>query len=48
MMLLKCITKFKTEEIFDLIYSCVDHIFEGEKIYLGKDTAEMRKSFLIV
>ena len=33
------ITNAKTEEIFEIIYSCVDHIFEGEKIYPGKDTS---------
>ena len=31
------ITNAKTEEIFEIIYSCVDHIF-GEKIYPSKDT----------
>ena len=33
------ITKAKTKDIFEIIYSCVDHIFEGEKIYPGKDTS---------
>ena len=35
----KNITDAKTEDIFEIIYSCVDHIFEGEKIYPGKDTS---------
>ena len=33
------ITNAKTEEIFEIIYSCVDHIFEGEKVYPAKDTS---------
>tara|TARA_B100000214_G_C23825868_1_gene561856 strand:- start:122 stop:859 length:738 start_codon:yes stop_codon:yes gene_type:complete len=36
----KNITDAKTEDIFDIIYSCVDHIFEGEKIYPAKDTSK--------
>lgn len=35
----KNISDAKTEDIFEIIYSCVDHIFEGEKIYPGKDTS---------
>ena len=35
----KNITDAKTEDIFEIIYSCVDHIFEGDKIYPGKDTS---------
>ena len=34
------ITKAKTKDIFEIIYSCVDHIFEGEKIYPAKDTSK--------
>ena len=28
----------KTEDLFNILISCVDHIFEGEKIYPAKDT----------
>ena len=36
----------KTQDVFDLIYSCLDHIYEGEKIYPGKDsTLEEKKEF---
>ena len=35
----KNLTDAKTEDIFEVIYSCVDHIFEGEKIYPAKDTS---------
>ena len=34
----KNIANAKTQDVFEIIYSCVDHIFEGEKIYPGKDT----------
>ena len=34
----KSLEKFKTEDVFDLIYSCVDHVYEGEKIYPAKDS----------
>ena len=34
------ITNAKTKDIFEIIYSCVDHIFEGEKIYPAKDTSK--------
>ena len=38
--------KFKTEDVFDLIYSCVDHVYEGEKIYPGADsTSDEKKEF---
>lgn len=36
----KNISDAKTEDIFEIIYSCVDHIFEGEKIYPAKDTSK--------
>ena len=37
----------KTQDVFDLIYSCVDHIFEGDKIYPGKDsTVKEKEEFL--
>ena len=35
----KNIANAKTQDVFEIIYSCVDHIFEGEKIYPGKDTS---------
>ena len=36
----------KTQDVFDLIYSCVDHIYEGDKIYPGRDsTLEEKKEF---
>ena len=42
----KGIDDVKTQDVFDLIYSCVDHIYEGEKIYPGKDsTLEEKKEF---
>ena len=42
----KSLEKFKTEDVFDLIYSCVDHVYEGEKIYPGADsTADEKKEF---
>lgn len=34
------ITNAKTEDIFEIIYSCVDHIFEGEKVYPAKETSK--------
>ena len=30
----------KTEDIFQVLISCVDHIFEGEKIYPAKDSTK--------
>ena len=43
------ITNAKTEEIFEIIYSCVDHIFEEKRYTQAKIQAEMRwLSFLIV
>ena len=37
------VDKIKTEEVFNLVYSCVDHIFEGDKIYPSKDTTKEEK-----
>ena len=34
----------KTQDVFDLIYSCVDHIYEGDKIYPGKDSTLEEKT----
>ena len=33
------ITNAKTKDVFEIIYSCVDHIFEGEKVYPAKETS---------
>ena len=35
------------DKIFDIISSCVDHIFEGDKIFMGKDIdkTQMREFF---
>tara|TARA_B100000900_G_C20436133_1_gene657052 strand:+ start:180 stop:893 length:714 start_codon:yes stop_codon:yes gene_type:complete len=42
----KNIDNVKTQDVFDLIYACVDHIYEGDKIYPGKDsTLEEKKEF---
>ena len=42
----KDIDDVNTQEVFNLIYSCVDHIYEGDKIYPGKDsTLEEKKEF---
>ena len=42
----KSLEKFKTEDVFDLIYSCVDHVYEGEIIYPGADsTSDEKKEF---
>ena len=42
----KDIDNVKTQDVFDLIYACVDHIYEGDKIYPGKDsTLEEKKEF---
>jgi hypothetical protein len=30
----------KTEDVFNVLVSCVDHIFEGEKIYPAKDSTK--------
>jgi hypothetical protein len=35
----KNLTDAKTEDIFEIIYSCVDHIFVGDKIYPAKDSS---------
>ena len=34
----------KTEDVFNVLISCVDHIFEGEKIYPAKDTSKKELS----
>ena len=39
----KSIDDVKTQDVFDLIYSCVDHIYEGDKIYPGKDSTKEEK-----
>ncbi len=39
----KGIDDVKTQDVFDLIYSCVDHIYEGDKIYPGKDSTKEEK-----
>ena len=42
----KNIDDVKTQDVFDLIYACVDHIYEGDKIYPGRDsTLEEKKEF---
>ena len=42
----KNIDNVKTQDVFDLIYACVDHIYEGDKIYPGRDsTLEEKKEF---
>ena len=41
----KSLEKFKTEDVFDLIYSCVDHVYEGEKIYPADIHQMKRKNF---
>ena len=42
----KNIDDVKTQDIFNIIYACVDHIYEGDKIYPGKDsTLEEKKEF---
>ena len=42
----KDIDNINTEDVFNLIYSCVDHIYEGDKIYSGKDsTLKEKKEF---
>ena len=42
----KDIDTVSTEDVFNLIYSCVNHIYEGEKIYPGKDsTLNEKKEF---
>ena len=38
------IDKINTEDVFNLIYSCVDHIYEGDKIYPGKDSTLEEKT----
>ena len=30
----------KTDDLFKLIINCIDHIYEGEKIYPAKDTTQ--------
>ena len=30
----------KTKDLFKLIINCIDHIYEGEKIYPAKDTTK--------
>ena len=30
----------KTEDVFEILINCVDHIFEGEKIYPAKDSSK--------
>ena len=43
----KDIDTVNTEDVFNLIYSCVNHIYEGDKIYPGKDsTLKEKKEFL--
>ena len=32
--------EMKTEDLFKMMQSCIDHIYEGEKIYPAKDTTE--------
>ena len=42
----KDIDTVSTEDVFNLIYSCVNHIYEGDKIYPGKDsTLNEKKEF---
>ena len=42
----KDIDTVSTEDVFNLIYSCVNHIYEGDKIYPGKDsTLKEKKEF---
>ena len=42
----KDIDTVNTEDVFNLIYSCVNHIYEGDKIYPGKDsTLKEKKEF---
>ena len=42
----KDIDTVNTEDVFNLIYSCVNHIYEGDKIYPGKDsTLNEKKEF---
>ena len=42
----KDIDTVSTEDVFNLIYSCVNHIYEGDKIYPGKDsTLKEKKAF---
>tara|TARA_Y100000114_G_scaffold134545_1_gene134751 strand:+ start:556 stop:1269 length:714 start_codon:yes stop_codon:yes gene_type:complete len=42
----KNIDNVKTQDVFDVIYACVDHVYEGDKIYPGKDsTLEEKKEF---
>lgn len=42
----KDIDTINTEDVFNLIYSCVNHIYEGDKIYPGKDsTLKEKKEF---
>ena len=40
----KDIDNVKTQDVFDLIYACVDHIYEGDKIYPGKDSTLEEKT----
>ena len=39
----KDIDTVNTEDVFNLIYSCVNHIYEGDKIYPGKDSTLYEK-----
>lgn len=36
--------EMKIHEVFDLIISCIDHIYEGEKIYPAKDSTKQELS----
>jgi len=37
------IDNVKTQDVFDLIYACVDHVYEGDKIYPAKDSTKEEK-----
>ena len=39
----KSIDDVKTQDVFDLIYACVDHVYEGDKIYPAKDSTKEEK-----